>query len=138
MFIETNDYSDHVQADILDKVINSDSSTRIQAEVKIQSLIESYLSVRYDVKNIFNKSGSARNPTVVMYMIDMVVYRVFSRLSPGQIPQHINDKYSDALLWLKMVSAGKLEPDLPKPLGESLGSKFNVKYGSERKRNPYY
>ncbi|ELR69173.1 hypothetical protein C900_05369 [Fulvivirga imtechensis AK7] len=138
MFLTQQDYQDHVQADVLNKVINADLTIRTQTELKVQSLIESYLNVRYDISRIFNKSGSARNQTVLMYMVDMVVYRVYSRVAPSQVPQHVNDKYTDALNWLKMVAAGKLEPDLPKPAGDSEGSKFNVKYGSERKRNPYY
>lgn len=137
-FLNDTDYKDHVQDDILDKVINSDVSIRTKAELKVQSLIESYLRVKYDVANIFSRTGASRSQVIVMYMIDMVVYRVFSRLAPSQIPQHVNDKYADAIKWLEMVSASKLSPDLPVPPEEGETNTAPMRHGSNVKRESHY
>lgn len=137
-FLTDQDYKDTIQDDILDMILDSDATIRAQAELKVQSEMESYLAVRYDVANIFNKSGSARNQSIVMKYVDMAIYRIMKRIAPGQIPQHINDSFGDALDWLKSVAASKLSPDLPEPSGSDEGSKYALKYGSVTKRDPYY
>lgn len=137
-YLAIDDYHDQVQADILQTIINADDSLRTQMELKVESLMSDYFNVRFDVANIFNKTGTARNHTVVLHYINMVVYHLCSRLAPSQVPQTVSDKYSDAIEWLKMVAAGKLAPDLPTVVSDGVDTKANIKYGSETKRTPYY
>lgn len=138
-FLVDNDYKMHIKDEILSTVLGAAASTiRPDAERKAQAQLTSVLNVRYDVPGIFAQSGEARNAEVVMYMVDMVIYHVHSRISPGQVPENVKARYQDALDWIKMVAAGKLDPDLPKPAGSNEGVKNDVKWGGRDPRDPYY
>jgi phage gp36-like protein len=138
-FLTDEDYNDQVQGTILQEIIQKDATLRTSMENKAQAQITSYLATRYDVPAVFSKSGSSRNMQVVMIMVDMVLYHLHSRISPGQVPQLRNDRYTDAIDWLKMVAAGQLEPDLPKPAGSNTAaSKNQILYGSRKARDQYF
>jgi phage gp36-like protein len=137
-FLTAADYTGQVQNTILQEVIQTDDTLRTSTELKVQAQVTSYLATRYDVPEIFNKLGEERNAQVVMLMVDMVLYHLHSRISPGQVPQVRNDRYADAIEWLKMVAAGQLMPDLPEPAGDDEGTKAGVMYGSREARDPYF
>jgi hypothetical protein len=137
-FLTDDDYKDQIKDSILATILENTASIRTKAEMKAQEQITSALAVRYDVPNIFNKTGDDRNHEVVMYMVDMVIYHIHSRINPGQVPALRNDRYVDAKDWLKMVAAGKLAPSLPIPAGEGIETKKDVQYGSRLARDPYY
>lgn len=137
-FLTDDDYKDQIKDSILATIIENTASIRTKAELKAREQMTSALAMRFDVANIFNQLGEARNHEVIMYMIDMVVYHIHSRISPGQIPTVRNDRYADAMKWLDKVAAGKLEPNLPKPAATGIESKLDVQYGGRAARNPYY
>jgi len=138
-FLVDADYKMHIKDEIMSTVLGADAATILtDAERKAQAQLTSVLNVRYDVPAIFAATGESRNAEIVMYMVDMVIYHVHSRISPGQVPDNVKARYQDALDWIKMVAAGKLEPDLPKPAGSDEGMKNDVKWGGRDPRNPYY
>lgn len=51
-------------------------------------------------------TGDNRNQQMVEYMIDMVIYRLYKRISPKDIPQGRRDAYSIVLGWLKECAKG--------------------------------
>lgn len=110
-FLTEADYSVQIRSEILNTVKNTDALPK--AELAAQAEMESYLSVRYDVANIFNKTNEERNPIVLMYLIDIVLYHIHSNNSPRNIPELRGIRYEAAINWLKMVANGDLNPDLP-------------------------
>jgi hypothetical protein len=99
------------------------------------------LAVRYAVDSIFSATGNSRNAEVVMYMVDMVLYHLHSRINPGQVPELRKERYADALDWLNKVSAGDFLPDLPKvgdADGDGVDDKNVVQWGGRPARNPYF
>jgi phage gp36-like protein len=137
-FLTDDDYKDQVKDNVLATIIENTSSLRTKAELKAQAQLTSALNMRYDVPAVFAAAGDARNAEVVMYMVDVVLYHLHSRLNPGQVPELRKERYQDALDWMKMVASGKLEPDLPKPSGDLEGTKLDVQYGGRPPRQPYY
>lgn len=137
-FLTDDDYKDQVKDSVLATIIENTSSLRTKAENKAQAQLTSALNVRYDVAAVFAAAGDARNSEVVMYMVDMVLYHLHSRINPGQVPELRKERYQDAMDWMKMVASGKLEPDLPKPSGSLEGTKLDVQYGGRAPRQPYY
>jgi phage gp36-like protein len=141
MFLTTNDYKPQIQDAILQSVLGgaiSGNTTLASAELATQSEMESYLRARYDVVNIFNKTGTARNELIVMYMIDMVLYHLHSRINPNKVPDLRGIRYEAAISWLKSVAKGEISPDLPL-LEDTEGNAINIiAYGSNPKRNLYY
>jgi phage gp36-like protein len=122
-FLNIEDYSGQVKQDVL-ALVSGSEPIRQSAELKAQSEMESYLRTRYDVVNIFNKTGSERVPVIVLYLIDMTLYHLHSNISPRNIPELRKERYDIAIDWLKRVSKGQLSPDLPVPENEGEGSLF--------------
>lgn len=137
-FLIDDDYKDQIKDAILNAILEGSTSTRTKAELKAQEQITAALNVRFDAAAVFAATGDSRNAMVIMVMIDLSVYHLHSRISPGQVPQLRADRYQDALDWLKSVASGKLEPSLPKPAGADEGIKYDVQYGGRTARDPYY
>jgi phage gp36-like protein len=139
-FITSDDYKDSIQDGILNEIIEGSGALLTSTELKAQAEITSYLAMRYDVPNIFNKTGAERHPLIIMYMVDITLYHLHSRINPGQVPQLREARYVEAKRWLEMVAAGKLKPDLPVvDEGEDgVNDQANLKYGGLTPRDPYY
>lgn len=59
------------------------------------------------------KAGDTRNPTVLMYTIDIALYHVHTRLNPRQIPEIRVNRYQAAIDYLKDVAEGVVTPSVP-------------------------
>jgi phage gp36-like protein len=91
------------------------------------------------VDEIFSQEEGDRDPLIKMYLIDMVVYHVFSRATPRNIPQIRIDRYDKAIAWLRDVATGKLTPALPALIDpDTEESASNSRFGSNEKFNSEY
>jgi hypothetical protein len=76
-----------------------------------------------------------RDQQMVMYLVDITLYHLHSRIAPRNIPQLRMDRYDAAIEWLKMCAKGDVSPGLP-VLQPRQGSR--VRYGSQiRNINSY-
>ncbi|RYD57003.1 MAG: DUF1320 domain-containing protein [Sphingobacteriales bacterium] len=57
--------------------------------------------------------GDNRNQQLLMYLVDMVLYHVHSRIAPQNIPQLRQNRYDTALDWLVRSAKGEITADLP-------------------------
>ena len=137
-FLSAEDYKTLIKDPILAQVTGSQDIVRTEAELMAQQEMESYLNHRYDVVNIFNKTGDDRNPLIVMYLIDCVLYHIHARITPRNMPQVRVDRYNAAMMWLEKVADGKISPDLPvKEDGD--GEQISpFRFGSNTKFNSEY
>lgn len=97
--------------------------------------IESYISGRYNCAAEFAKTGTARNPLLIKYALDIAVYHLYDIAEA--MPTHREKNYDEAIDWLKAISAGKanlsgVEPSLPSDANYPKGDIF---MGSQAKRN---
>ena len=141
MFLTDDDYKAQVKDTILASVIEETAALRLDAELKAEAEMTGYLAMRYDVPNIFNKSGTTRNAHIVMLYVDIVLYHLHSRINPGQVPQLRIDRYNEAKRWLEMVASGSLKPDLPlvgDADGDGIDDNSVVYWGGMAARNPYF
>jgi phage gp36-like protein len=140
-FLTTDDYNDHIKPEILAKLTEGSEVIRTNMELKVQEEISMALRVRYDVPNIFNKAGAARNQLLVAFMVDMVIYRLAKRLNPGQISETIKESYQNAKTDLDRIASGNYEIDLPLA-GDSnddgVDDKNVLQWGGLPPRNPYF
>ena len=140
-FITSTDYAAQIKADVLDRIIESDNSLLLDAENKSLAQAKSRLRVRFDVDTIFSTTGDSRHAELVMYIVDMTLYHLHSRINPGQVPELRKERYQDALDWLKGVAAGDYDPGLPGigDADEDGTDDGNVmQSGSATPRNPYF
>lgn len=132
-FVTEADYKKQIKEDVLEQIIEEDDSIRLSAEDAAQSEMESYLNQRYDVANIFNKMGAARNALVMLYYIDIVLYHIHSRINPHMIPDLRTKRYEQAIQWLRDVGTGKIAPNLPRKVDEEGQPETGSRFGSNIK-----
>lgn len=113
MFLKIEDYKPQIRNWVLNVVTQNDPMAREKAERAAQVEMESYLRSRYRIKEIFSKTDEERNPLLIMYLVDMVIYHLHSNISPENIPEIRHLRYKTAIDWLKDVSSSRLSPDLP-------------------------
>jgi hypothetical protein len=77
------------------------------------------------------EKGDKRNQLLVMYLVDISLYHIHSRLTPNQIPENRFLRYETAITWLKQISKGSLKVDLPVL---DLPSSFSMKITSNAPR----
>ncbi len=118
-FLTDTDYDTLIKDVNLAQVTGGIAAIRTQSELVAQQEIESYLNQRFQVSQIFNKTGTSRSAIIVMYMLDIALYHMHSRVTPRNIPQIRIDRYDSAIAWLKMASKGSITPDLPRISDES-------------------
>ena len=140
-FITDDDYKAQIKDDILARLLEGSATMREDAERKAIAQAQSRLANRYDVPAIFAATGENRNAELVMYLVDMSLYHLHSRMTPGQVPELRNNRYADALEWLKSVSSGDWNPGFPlvgDSDGDGVDDKNVVQGGSQTPRNPYF
>lgn len=113
MFLDITDYDQTITPNILQQLIDGNDDNRLKAELNAQSIMEDHLRQRYDVTAVFSATGSARNKSVLKYMLDIVMYFLHRRKAPNSIPQTRTDDYGEAIKWLEKVQKGTASPDLP-------------------------
>lgn len=113
-FLGDDDYDVQARNEIM-QVLQITTSSRGLAENMAEEEITAYLRPRgYDVPAIFAQTGDARNPLIIMYMIDIVIYHLHSNTATRVMPKTRADRYTAAIDWLTKVNAGDLDPSLPK------------------------
>lgn len=138
MYLVESDFESQIKLDILDKITQNNASIVYDAERKTIAEMDAYLRTRYDVVQVWNKSGEDRNALLVMYGVDIFLYHIHSRLNPRQIPDIRGIRYDAAIAFLKDVAKSVLSLDLPYYTGEQEKQNVNFRYGSEKRRNLNY
>lgn len=129
-FLQHDDLNMQIQAVIRNIVSGNSDEVLDSAESAAISEAESYLRGRFDTAAIFSATSSDRNSILMTYIIDMMLYHMHSRITPSNIPAIREKRYENAIEWLKMVAADKLNPNLP-ILPTQLTGSFSV--GSNQK-----
>lgn len=113
IWLEEKDFQKQIKADILDRIVQNDTSIILDAERASIVELQGMLRIKYDVAAIFSQSGTNRNALVVMLLVDILLYHVHSRLNANQIPDIRKERYDNAIATLKDLGAGKMDIGLP-------------------------
>lgn len=113
VFLQQADYGPLISDIVLQQVIENNPALLDEAEHMAQSEMESYLASRFDVAGIFSQTGNDRHRAIIMYMVDITLYHLHSRVSPRNISQLRAERYRQAIGWLRMCAFGELSPNLP-------------------------
>lgn len=114
MYLTPDDFDLVIKEDRLDIVTEKNPKTLQDACIKAQSEAESYLSSHFDLATEMGRKGSNRSPVLVMYITDMALYHLVSRINPRNISQLRQDRYDNAIAWFRAVSRGEVTPELPR------------------------
>jgi len=111
-FLTDEDFTEYqVRTEVLN-VLKISDTTLDTAELAAQEEISTYLRTRFDVVATFSATGLDRNPLIVMYMIDLVLYHLHSNTASRVMPKERENRHKAAITWLSKVNEGKLIPAL--------------------------
>lgn len=135
MYIDKADFDKLIKADQLDTITDSDDTKIDEAILAAQEEVFAYLRARYDVTEVQQQTGSDRNNLLIIYIADVALYHLFSRLTPRNVPELRINRYERVLEFLSRVQSLKASLDLPEYDDED---KQYVLSGSNRPRNHHY
>lgn len=135
-FLTDDDYKSLICDDDLDVVIQSDGATRDKAELMGIEQMKGFLNQRFDTEAIFSAQGDQRNHLVVMYLVDICLYHLYSNLPNRLGLEQRRTRYEDALKWLRDVANGLITPPLPTPDPATSADPLPCNWGSG-KQNQY-
>lgn len=136
MYLLKSDFQHLVKDAVLDQVVQNNDALLAQCELAVVEQVQSYLRHRYDVANIFNRTGQDRHQWLLSVCVDIMLYHLHSRIAPRQIPDLREDRYNAAIDWLKAVSAGKLSPNFPE-LDNNKEQGQTIYQGDKKRANRY-
>ena len=113
IFLTDADFEEYQVRDAVLSVLKISTTSLDSAELAVMEQVGSYIKSRYDATATFAAVGLARNPLIVMYMIDLILYHLHSN-TPGRVlPKVRQDRFDAAIVWLDKVNNGGLFPTLP-------------------------
>ncbi len=118
----------------LDAIIDNNDTFLTGAESRAIQEMTSYLNVRYDVVKIFNNT-LGKNELIVMYLSDILLYHLHSRIAPDNIPELRENRYKEAQGWLEKVADGFIAPILPI---KAASTKLPLRHGSSSPKQKHY
>lgn len=138
-FLTDTDYSVQIRTEVK-AIIAAQDGSQDTAEQMAEEEMSSYLRPRgYDIPAIFSAIGANRNPLIIMYMIDLVLYHLYSNTAARAMPKNREDRYNAAISWLSKVNGGGLDPDLPvKETSGDVDGTPKLKLGSNPKYSKRY
>lgn len=118
-FLTPQDYTVQIRTEISRIIDNTVDSSKLAAAEKMAiAQVRNHLAGRYDVNTIFAATGDARDSFIIMIVIDLALYHLWSKEGGNNIPKLREVRYNDALEWLKAVQNGQTA-DLPEIADES-------------------
>lgn len=131
-FLKEEDYGMSIKSEIIKQLTSNDaewfnSSNLIRAENTAISQIKNRIAKRYDCAQVFAPAGTtdARDQWIVTITIDLALYHLYSKTGSKDVPQHRQDRYQDAIDWLKDVGNGETTADLPEKIDTNTGEAFS-------------
>ncbi len=134
-FLETAEMKTVSDIAVINKITNSDTTIVDNIINECIAIMSSYLSKRYDTEQIFNKTGSSRNLSVLKRLKDLVIYEIYIRHT-RELNEVAQTRAAEVMNWLEKMNTGEFyDKDLPvysteqaPPAELRLGS--NTKYQS--------
>lgn len=100
--------------------------------------VRSALHNRYDTDTLFAATGPARNPLLVLHVLNVFVYLLYRRINPRKVPDVVKDDHDETLAWLDRVAAGKEAPDFPPAIPEEDNAGTARFGGGQQVKGHYY
>ena len=96
-----DDYIGTLQGEI--KGLIAEENTYKEVEIKNTSLVLGSLAKKYDITQMRLWKPFERNPVIISVIVDLVLYDIFSRISPRAIPQLRIDRMAAANELLRKI-----------------------------------
>ncbi len=109
-FITKPDYYSRVTADILGQLTENDDTLLEDPEADAADLISDKIGFKYNLSAELGKTGSARNRSLVRWIVCISLYYIYGRAVGDDIPKRIIKDYDDVIAELnKIAGTGSCE-----------------------------
>lgn len=105
-FIQITDYDATIHREILDSLLREEAGSSATIEVcenRAIATVRSLIGNRYDCDAIFAATGDRRNVIILKVCIDIAVYEIFCQHNPYKMSKIREDRYKDAMTFLREV-----------------------------------
>lgn len=105
-FIQITDYDATIHREILDSLLREEAGSSATVEVcenRAIATVRSLIGNRYDCDAIFAATGDQRNVIILKVCLDIAVYEIFCRHNPYKMSKIREDRYKDAMTFLREV-----------------------------------
>lgn len=137
-YITRSDYIPRITERRLKQILdNSEDHDELlnTAEQTAISMVRDRIFERYDVKEIFSRTGEERHKQVVRYTINIVLYIIYERVPDAVTPNRIIKNYDETLVYLDEVNKGVISMDLPRKIIEASKPVTRFRGGSNKRRS---
>lgn len=98
-------------SDFIDILVGTQEDVINEIIAEMTGLISTNIGSYYDAAEVFAKTEGDRDATVLMYLKDLVYYKLLKRRKPGA--NIADEEYQEAMKWLEDISSGKRRANLP-------------------------
>lgn len=124
-FLTNTDLLTVIDQDVLTAITGSNSARLDDAEAIAAGEVEEHLNTKYDTAAIFAATGNNRNQSIIRIMVDLTLYHAHCNLTPHNVPEVREKRYTKALKDLLLMQKGTLAPKgLPHPEPEEGDDSF--------------
>lgn len=105
-FIQITDYDATIHREILDSLLREEAGSSATIEVcenRAIATVRSLIGNRYDCDAIFAATGDQRNVIILKVCLDIAVYEIFCQHNPYKMSKIREDRYKDAMTFLREV-----------------------------------
>lgn len=105
-FIQITDYDATIHREILDSLLREEAGSSATVEVcenRAIATVRSLIGNRYDCDAIFAAIGDQRNVIILKVCLDIAVYEIFCQHNPYKMSKIREDRYKDAMTFLREV-----------------------------------
>ena len=105
-FITVDDYDATIHREILDSLLREEAGGSATIEVcenRAIATVRSLIGNRYDCDAIFAATGDQRNVIILKVCVDIAVYEIFCQHNPYKMSKIREDRYKDAMTFLREV-----------------------------------
>ena len=132
-FLKDTDYSMLIRSEIKTLIAN-DQAKLLQAEKTAIAQVKNNLSKLYDLDFIFSQQDQERDDYIIMVIIDIALYHLYTSASQVRVPEFRSQRYEDAIKWLNNAGRGLLNADIP----IKKDSKSSIRIHSRKPTNHKY
>lgn len=135
MFLSKSDLNGTLYPEIRNLLSRFDDTVILSALSMAEHEIETYLTLRFDIRPELEKTGTDRHRQLLSIAVDMAIYRLYQLAET--IPAHRERTYDRAVDLLKMLGAGKagLAGVAPAPVPTPENAQTDmVGYGADTRR----
>jgi phage gp36-like protein len=119
MFIDPAELNTVLYAYQVNQITDSNQDIVLQAIAAAVKEAKSYLTAYFDVDAIFAQTGTDRDPLLMEQVKAIAAYRILQLSNVDYLFSQAKDRYDRVIDWLKQVSKGLIQPDLPRRLDPS-------------------